>query len=80
MGRRHYDERTQQWVNRHYKKAVATLNLVKERQLDPNSPEAINASKIVGYDEALRIILGVDGKSRHDAMSRRAPGSYGSRQ
>jgi len=76
MGRRHYDERTQQWVNRHYKKAVATLNLVKERQLD----EAINASKIVGYDEALRIILGVDGKSSHDAMSRRVPGSYGLRQ
>jgi hypothetical protein len=81
MGKRHYDERTQQWVNRHYKKAVVSLHRVKTRQLDPNSPEAVNAAKIVGFDQALAIICGVgNSRSRQDAMSRRLPGSYGSRQ
>ncbi len=81
MGKRHYDERTQQWVNRHYKKAVVSLHRVKARQLDPNSPEAVEAAKIVGFDEALSIICGVGrARSSRDAMSRRLPGSYGSRQ
>jgi len=49
------------------------LNLVKSGMIDINHPDAIHASKIIGFEKALAIIT----SPHEDCMIRRIQGSYG---
>lgn len=51
------------------------LNLCASGMIKLNSAAAIKASRIVGFEKSVEIIT----RSHQDLMSRRLPGSYGSR-
>jgi len=51
------------------------LNLCVSGIVDVNSADAIRASEIVGFEKSVAIIT----RNHQDLMSRRVPGSYGSR-